>query len=142
MTELSHNLRKLAEIAWQGGLRGKSLKKNSLMMPLDEVFQKLTRRSQAFDDEALKAAIAEDIFQYLERITEEQYAPGRRKRAAAIEFVETFFNEVYQDNYQGNRTRLLADEKLLRSAYMFFIRQQIPQKQGESVEEDELAAEP
>lgn len=141
MTELSHNLRKLAEIAWQGGLRGKSLKKNSLMMPLDEVFQKLTRRSQAFDDEALKAAIAEDIFQYLERITEEQYAPGRRKRAAAIEFVETFFNDVYQGNYQGNRTRLLADEKLLRSAYMFFIRQQIPQKQAEAAEEDELAAE-
>lgn len=133
MAELSDHLRELAEIAWQGGLRGKSLKKNSLMMPLDEIFQKLNQRSQAFDDEALKAVIAEDIFEYLERIAEE-YKPGKTKMAAATEFVERFFTDVYQGVYQGNRTRLLADEKMLRSAFMFFIRQQIHSRQSETAE--------
>lgn len=132
MAELSQHLQKLAEIAWQGGLRGKTLKKNSLMTPLDHVFVKLNQRSQAFDDEALKAVIAEDIFEYLERIADEQYAPGRRKMGAANEFVNLFFDQVYQGVYQGNRTRLLADEKLLRSAFMFYMRQQIPTKQQES----------
>jgi CRISPR-associated protein Csc3 len=132
MTELSQHLQKLAQIAWQGGLRGKTLKKNSLMTPLDHVFVKLNQRSQAFDDEALKAVIAEDIFEYLERIADEQYSPGRRKMASANEFVEVFFRDIYHGSYQGNRTRLLADEKLLRSAYMFYIRRQIPTKQQEA----------
>lgn len=127
MTDLSQHLQELAEIAWKGGLKGKSLKKNSLMMPLDHVFQKLNQRSQAFDDDALKAVAAEDIFEYLERIADE-YKPGKRKIAAATEFVEYFFTNVYQGIYQGNRARLLTDEKLLRSAYMFYIRKQIKSK--------------
>ncbi|MCA9943412.1 MAG: type I-D CRISPR-associated protein Cas10d/Csc3 [Anaerolineales bacterium] len=131
MAELSDHLQQLAEAAWQGGLRGKSLKKNSLMMPLDEIFQKLNQRSLTFDDAALKATISEDIFEYLERIADEQYRPGQRKMAAATTFVETFFTDVYHGSYQGNRTRLLADEKLLRSAFMFYIRQQIPTKKDE-----------
>ncbi len=134
MTELSQQLQKLAEIAWQGGLRGKTLKKNSLMTALDHVFVKLNQRSQAFDDEALKAIIAEDIFEYLERIADEQYAPGKRKMGYASEFVNLFFDQVYHGVYQGNRARLLADEKLLRSAFMFYMRQQIPTKQQESEE--------
>ena len=133
MTDLSQHLHNLAQIAWEGGLRGKTLKKNSLMMPLDHVFLKLNQRSLAFDDDALKAVIAEDIFEYLERIADE-YAPGRRKMAASTAFVDHFFADVYQGSYQGNRTRLLADEKLLRSAYMFYIRQQISSKQQESEE--------
>jgi CRISPR-associated protein Csc3 len=140
MAQLSQHLQKLAEIAWQGGLRGKTLKKNSLMTPLDHIFQKLNQRSQAFDDEALKAVIIEDIFEYLDRIADEQYAPGRRKMTAATDFVETFFRDVYQHNYQSNRTRLLADEKLLRSAYMFYIRQQIQSKKS-SGESDETSEE-
>lgn len=134
MTELSQHLQKLAEIAWQGGLRGKTLKKNSLMTALDHVFVKLNQRSQAFDDEALKAVIAEDIFQYLERIADDQYAPGKRKMGYANEFVKLFFDQVYHGVYQSNRARLLADEKLLRSAFMFYMRQQIPAKQQENTE--------
>ena len=131
MAELSDHLQRLAETAWQGGLRGKSLKKNSLNMPLDGIFQKLNQRSLAFDDAALKAAIAEDIFEYLERIADAQHPPGRRKMEASATFVEIFFTDIYHGSYQGNRTRLLADEKMLRSAFMFYIRQQIPTKKEE-----------
>lgn len=129
MTLLSQQLQKLAEIAWQGGLRGKSLKKNSLMTPLDEIFKKLNQQSPAIDDAALQAIIAQDIFEYLERIADEGYSPGRRKMTAATEFVRLFFEEVYAGIYHNNRTRLLADEKLLRSAYLFYIRQQIGSKE-------------
>ena len=128
MTELSRHMQELAEIAWAGGLRGKSLKKNSLIMPLDHVFQKLNMRSPAFDDEALKAATTEDIFEYLDRIADDAYKPGKRKMVAATKFVGRFYESIYNGDYQGNLTKLLADEKALRSAYMFYIRQQIGAK--------------
>lgn len=128
MIQLSEQLQKLAQIAWQGGLRGKSLKKNSLMTPLDEVFKKLNQRAPTFDDAALQAAIIEDICQFLDRVNEE-FKAYRRWREAATTFVNTFFTEVYAGIYHNNRTRLLADEKLLRSAYLFYIQQQIGSKE-------------
>lgn len=128
MTDLSEQLQKLAEIAWQGGLRGKSLKKNSLMTPLDEIFKKLNQQSPAFDAEALQAAIIEDIVEFLDRVNDD-FKSYRRWQTAANGFVTRFFEEVYAGIYHNNRTRLLADEKLLRSAYMFYIRQQIGAKE-------------
>lgn len=137
MAELSDHLQRLAGIAWQNHLRGKSLKKNSLVMPLDEIFQKLGQSSGAFDEAALKAVIVEDIFEYLDRIAD-KYPAGRRAMEAATEFVDVFFREVANGIYRGNRARLLADEKPLRSAFMFYMRQQIPTKPGKSDEAEAI----
>jgi CRISPR-associated protein Csc3 len=129
MARLSEELEKLAQIAWSGGLRGSSLRKNSLMMPLDEVFTKLNTRSEETDVELLRAATIEDIFEHLERISKE-YRPGRKKWEAAEAFVNGFFEDIYQGVYGGKLRKLLADEKLLRSAYLFYVRQQIPSKKS------------
>jgi CRISPR-associated protein Csc3 len=139
MAELSDHLQQLATIAWQRHLRGKSLKKNSLVMPLDEIFQKLGQSSGTFDEAALKAVIVEDIFEYLDRIADE-YHPGRRAMEAATEFVDIFFSDIVNGVYRGNRTRLLADEKPLRSAFMFYMRQQIPRKSGKPGEDEGIVA--
>lgn len=130
MTKLSEELQKLAEIAWSGGLRGRSLRKNSLMTPLDEILTKLNTRSEETDVELLRAATIEDIFEHMERISKE-YRPGRTKWEATEDFVNGFFDDVYQGVYKGNLRKLLADEKLLRSAYLFYVREQIPSKKSE-----------
>lgn len=130
MAKLSEELQKLAEIAWSGGLRGRSLRKNSLMMPLDEIFSKLNSRSEEADIDLLRAAIIEDIFEHMERIAD-QYRPGRTKWEATEAFVNGFFDNVYQGIYGGKMRKLLADEKLLRSAYLFYVREQIPSKKTE-----------
>ena len=135
MAELSEALQKLAGIAWAGGLRGRSLKKNSLMAPLDEIFKKLGHHSEAADMETLRAATTEDIFEHLERIADQRYRPGRRKWEATEAFVATFFEEIYEGVYAGKLRRLMADEKLLRSAYMFYIREQIPRKKVDADDE-------
>lgn len=137
MAELSDHLQQLAEIAWRSHLRGKSLKKNSLVMPLDEVFQKIGQSSGMFDEAALKAVIVEDIFEYLDRIAD-KYPAGRRTMEAATEFVDVFFREVVNGIYRANRARLLADEKQLRSAFMFYMRQQIPFKPSKSNEDEAI----
>jgi CRISPR-associated protein Csc3 len=131
MTKLSQSLQNLARIAWENGLRGRSLKKNSLMAPLDEVFKKLDLHSDAADMELLRAAAVEDIFEHLERIAEAQYKPGKKKWRAAQDFVNGFFDDVYEGVYGGKIQKLLADEKLIRSAYMFYIREEIPRKSEE-----------
>jgi CRISPR-associated protein Csc3 len=131
MTELSAVLQELARIAWQGGLRGRSLKKNSLMAPLDEVFNKLNLHSEAADVALLRAAAIEDIFEHLERIADAQYRPGKKKWAATQAFVNGFFDDVYTKVYGGKLQKLLADEKLIRSAYLFYVREQIPRKASE-----------
>ncbi len=130
MTQLSQALKRLANIAWENGLRGRSLKKNSLMAPLDEIFKKLSLQSDAADIELLRAAATEDIFEHLERIAK-KYKPGKKKWAAAQEYVNGFFDDVYEDVYGGKLQKLLADEKLIRSAYMFYIREEIPRKSKE-----------
>lgn len=136
MEKLSEALQRLAEIAWQNGLRGRSLAKSSLLFPLDEVLQKLSHPSGAADRAALIAAATEDIFDHLSRISEEQYKPGRKKWEASKAFVDTFFNDVLDGVYAGNVRKLLADEKLLRSAFLFYVREQIPHKEVSEEEEE------
>ena len=141
MTKLSEVLRRLAEIAWQNGLRGRSLEKSALLFPLDEVFQKLGHPGGAADREALIAAAVMDIFEHLSRIADERYRPGRRKWEASKMFVETFFSGVLDGVYSGNVRKLLADEKLLRSAFLFYVREQIPRKEVPEEVEAELEIE-
>jgi len=130
MAKLSQELQRLAEIAWQNGLRGRSLQKSSLLFPLDELFKKLGHPSGTADREALMAAATMDIFDHLSRIADERYKPGRRKWEATKSFVEAFFGGVLGGVYSGNVRKLLADEKLLRSAFLFYVREQIPRRKA------------
>jgi CRISPR-associated protein Csc3 len=127
MTQLSEQLQSLAEIAWQNGLRGRSLEKSSLLFPLDDVLQKLSRIGGAADVETLKAASVQDIFDHLSRIADERYKPGRKKWGAVKQFVDGWFDDVL-GVYGGNHRKLLNDEKLLRSAFHFYVREQIVAK--------------
>ena len=141
MAKLSEELRRLAEIAWQNGLRGRSLEKSSLLFPLDEVFRKLERPGGAADRETLMAAAAMDIFDHLRRIADERYRPGRKKWEATKAFVDAFFTGVLDGVYDGNMRKLLADEKLLRSAFLFYVRERIPRKEVPEEVEAELEIE-
>jgi CRISPR-associated protein Csc3 len=124
MRQLSEQLQHLAGIAWQNGLRGRSLEKSSLMFPLDDVLQKLGRLGGAADVETLKAAAVQDIFDHLSRIADDRYKPGRKKWEAVKQFVDGWFDDVLAV-YDGNHRKLLNDEKLLRSAFHFYVREQI-----------------
>ncbi len=124
-------LKQLATIAWEGKIKGESLKKNSLMMPFDMAFEKLQHKSEIIDLETVQAALTEDIFAYLDRIAKEDYKPGGTKREKIKTFVEVFFSGLLQKVYHNNVNKLLADEKILKSAFLFYVREQIPTKKAE-----------
>jgi CRISPR-associated protein Csc3 len=117
-------IQRLAQLAWEGNLKGPSLEKNSLMMPLNHCFEKLAQWQEPIDKEMLRAATIMDIYSYLERIRE-QGMVGTTTMQKTRAFVEVFFNEMLGRVYKNNLARLLADEKLIRSAFLFHIREQV-----------------
>lgn len=141
MSKLDAQLGRLAVIAWQGSLRRPgSWKKNSLMTPLDEVLTKLQHMGHELNEATIRAAATQDLYEHIGRIRESAgYKIGAATEQACQEFVQVFFDEVYNDTYQSKLARLLNHEKILRSAFHFYIRQQIPQRQkvdGESAAEN------
>ncbi|MCP4165893.1 MAG: type I-D CRISPR-associated protein Cas10d/Csc3 [Chloroflexi bacterium] len=133
--KLSTILQQLAEVAWTGHLRGRTLERSSLLFPFNQVMEKMAylHSSKALDAEVLKAAAAQDIFDHLERLAKQQgYTIGAKRMAASITFVNGWFDNVLGQVYDGNLRKLLADEKLLRSAYLFYLRQQIKSKEDAS----------
>jgi CRISPR-associated protein Csc3 len=130
MHQLDAQLQRLAEIAWRGGLRGQSLEKNSLLAPLNEVLAKVGVQSPELGPAVLQAAAAQDLYDHIDRIRKMSGRPYSRVRLseASQEFVRVFFDEVFAKIYGSKPPRLLAHEKLIRSAFHFYIRQQIPRK--------------
>jgi len=124
-------LRTLATYAAQNSIRGTSLKRNSLLKPLDIIIQELDR-CPAPDDlnelELIRAGTKELIFDHLERIAKTDYKPGRTKRDKVNHYVDLFFDEVLFKAHHGKVNRLLSRERLIRSAYLFYVRDALPQK--------------
>lgn len=135
VSSVSDQLKHLADIAWTGGLRGRSLEKHSLMVPFNECLNQLSHPSKAFDEAAIRATINMEIFEYLKRTASEGYKPGARKRQAVKDFVDRFFDGLYQGVYARNKAVFLNDERRLRSAYLFYLWERIPHK-GESLPEE------
>lgn len=121
---MNETIRRLAQLAWEGNLKGTSLEKNSLMTPLDHCFEKVQQWQDPVDKETLRAAAIMDIYSYLERIRE-QGMVGESTRQKAKAFVDVFFDGLLDGVYKGNHARLLADEKLIRSSFLFHIREEV-----------------
>lgn len=114
---------KLGELAWKAHIRGGSLERNSLLKPWNMLLGMLEKKSRYLNLDTLFAAAVEEIYAHLERIAEEQYRPGMRKREQVKEYVEIFRRELLDGCYDGKVTNLLADQKTLTAAYLFYVRE-------------------
>jgi CRISPR-associated protein Csc3 len=124
-------LAELAKMAWRDRIRGRSRERNSLLKPFDMILDTLKVKSDAFDLDTMRAALVEDIFRHMEVIAPPGYKPGRQKREKVKAYVDLFFADILGGVYRGNINRLLNDEKGLRSAYLFYVREEIPMKERE-----------
>jgi len=119
-------LRELAVFAQKNNIKGTSLKRNSLLKPLDIILQELDRCPNPDDKKELtliRAAAKEFIFDHLERIAKDGYAPGQTKQSKINEYVDIFFDGVLEKAHHGKVNKLLSREKLIRAAYLFWVRQ-------------------
>ncbi len=119
-------LQELAVFAQKNYIKGTSLKRNSLLKPLDIILQELDRCPNPDDKKELaliRAATKELIFDHLERIAKDGYTPGQTKQSKVNEYVDIFFDGVLEKAHHGKVNKLLSREKLIRAAYLFWTRQ-------------------
>lgn len=137
--KVNETIQKLAQLAWEGNLKGQNLTKNSLMMPLEHCFEKVKMMQAPVDKETLRAATVTDIYSYLERIREDGMVGAETQRKAKA-FVDAFIDGLWGAQYANNHQRLLNDEKLIRSAFLFHIREIIAQRSAEKNSEAKAQA--
>jgi CRISPR-associated protein Csc3 len=131
MKKLSQELERVAEIAVQNNLRGSSFERSSVLYPFNEVMQKLAQDQgrTAVDREILRAAAKQDIYDHLKRLADRGGFKMTKARSDACEaFVDGWFDDILQNVYEGQVRKLIADEKLLRSAFYFYARQKQEEK--------------
>jgi hypothetical protein len=124
-------LKELATYAAQNTIRGSTFKRNSLLKPLDIILQELDHcpaPDNTNELELVRAGTKELIFDHLERIAKTEYKPGRTKRDKVNHYVDLFFDGVLDKAHHGKVNRLLNRERLIRSAYLFYVREAIPVK--------------
>ena len=130
---MSH-IKELARIAWEGRLKGDSLKDNALAKPLDVAFDSLERwQSERETEEEARAIMSKDIARAIERLDQRFF--GATKLDKISQFVKVLFDRIYKDVYQGNLFDLLENRKRIRSGYLYFITEMIPKRDKEKEEQ-------
>ena len=137
---MSH-IKELARIAWEGRLRGDSLKDNSLAKPLDVAFDCLSRwNKDRLTSEDICAFTSKEIARAIERLTPGQYLSETRRRMIlqqSIKFVDVLFNQLYVETYQCRLNELVEDYRKIRSTYIFYIQTKMISKRDEKTEEQQ-----
>ena len=126
-------IKELARIAWEGRLKGDSLKDNSLAKPLDGAFDRLDRWNERENEEEARAIMSKDIARAIERLDPRFF--GATKLENISQFVKVLFDQIYKDVYQGNLFDLLENRKRIRSGYLYFITEMIPKRDREKEEQ-------
>lgn len=122
-------IKKMAEIGWTSHIKGSSLERNSLLQPINMIFDQLRKQSQVLDIELVRSSTIQKIFDYLERTNDSKYDIGKTKLNKITEFVDIFFKELMNDCYKNKVQIILTDEKNLKASYLFYVRNFIPSKE-------------
>jgi len=125
----SEIMKKMAEIGWSNHIKGGSLERNSLLQPVNMIFDQIRKQNQILDLEILRTATIQKIFDYLERTNDSKYEIGKNKLLKVTELVNLFFNDLLEKNYKNKISLILSDEKNLKAAYLFYVRTFIPSKE-------------
>ncbi len=139
-------LKELATYAATHRIRGRSYKRNSLLKPLDIMLDQLDRcpDPKNLDElELVKTGSKGLILEHIKRVAK----PVRED--AIYHYVDIFFEQVLKGAHHGNANRLLQRERLIRSAYLVYLREELARvfiargkapTQAEAMQEMEAAA--
>ena len=127
-------IKELARIAWEGRLKGESLKDNSLAKPLDVAFDSLERwQSERETEDEARAIMSKEVARAIERLDSRFY--GAKKLENISQFITVLFDQIYKDVYQSNLFDLLENRKRIRAGYLYFITEMIPKRDREKEEQ-------
>jgi len=134
-------LKQMATLAAEEHIQGRSFKRNSILKPLDIILENLEREPKEEVRDLVRRASERDIFDHIDRITEAQYKPGRvkreRKQDQIRRYVDFFFDGILTKVHDGDINRLLQRGKLIRSAYLTYFRDALPERTKEQVDTEQ-----
>lgn len=125
--EIMSHIKELARIAWEGRLKGESLKDNSLAKPLDVAFESFERwQTELETEEEARAIMTKEVARAIERLDPKFF--GATKMENISQFVNILFNDIYKGIYEGNLLIMLENRKRIRSGYLYFITEMISKR--------------
>jgi len=128
----------MASLAAEEHLRGRSSKRNSILKPLDIILENLEREPKEDVRDLVRRASERDIFDHIDRITEAKYKPSKIKREQKQEvirtYVDLFFDDILTKLHANDVNRLLQRSKLMRSAYLIYYWDAIPEQVKEQLD--------
>ena len=128
------HIKELARIAWEGRLKGDSLKDNSLAKPLDVAFDSLERwQPERETPEEARAIMSKEIARAIERLDPKFF--GATKLENISQFVKVLFDQIYKGVYQSNVLDLIENRTRIRAGYLYFITEMIPKRDKEKEEQ-------
>jgi hypothetical protein len=135
-------LRQMAVLAVEEHLKGRSFKRNSILKPLDIILENLEREPKEDMRDLVRRASERDIFDHIDRITEAKYRLGRDKRDIKQDqirvYVDLFFDGILAKIHEGDVNRLLQRNKLIRSAYLTYYRNALPERTKEQADQEQI----
>ena len=115
-------IEKLGKLAGESYIKGSTYKRNSLLKPLDIIFDLLERRSEYLDLETVFATAVQQIFDHISRVSPDNRKPGDTKYQKIENFVDVFAEELLDEVYENKVNQLISDQKIIKSAYLFYYR--------------------
>lgn len=132
--EIMSHIKELARIAWDGRLKGESLKDNSLAKPLDVAFESFERwQIELETEEEARAIMSKEVARAIERLNPKFF--GATKMEHISHFVNILFDHIYKGTYQSNLLNMLENRKRIRSGYLYFITEMIPKRDKDKEEQ-------
>jgi hypothetical protein len=136
------SLKQMAVLAVNEHLKGRSFKRNSILKPLDIVLENLEREPKEDVRDLVRHASERQIFDHIDAITEAKYKPGFVKREQKMDhiriYVDLFFDGVLAQAHGGDVNRLLQRNKLIRSAYLTYYRDALPERTREQADTEQV----
>lgn len=125
---------KLARFAAANHIWGRSFKRTSLIDPFTQILEALERWPNPEDREYLRGMLKTEISTRIERIS--PYGIGAERRQAIYQYVDIFFEEVLKREHHDRAQSLLDRARLLKGAYLIFLREALPPRQQKAADEN------
>ncbi len=130
-------LKEMAQLAVKYRIVGRSLKRNSILKPLAIILENLEREPKEDVRDLTRRASERQIFDHLDRIAGADYTFGKGKQTQVSEYVDLFFEQLLNTAHKGDVYRLLQRDKLIRSAYLLYFYNALPERQKEQAEKEQ-----
>lgn len=131
--EIMEGIKLMAEFAYKnnlfGTLGGGYIKDNSILKPLNIIFDNYERNIDIFNENELKALSKREIQKYFERTSGKYYGEKKIKNIEA--YVDLFDDKLLNKKFDKNINKLISKKKEILSIYSYYFRVEIAKNKEE-----------